>query len=192
MKRPLIILTGPTAVGKTVFVYPACESNWRRDYFCRLNAGISIYGHRICQDPERRNGWCASLSGRCIEARRRISMLSGFRKWAKEAMEKDLCKQSYSSRCRRHRDSTFRHFLYDIDFTESDSDASYRSELECYANEHGVNTLHENWCAIDPNLVDSIHANNVKRVIRALEYYHLTGEKDIRTQCQRTGKKNST
>ena len=31
--------------------------------------------------------------------------------------------------------------LYDIDFTESDSDASYRSELECYANEHGVNAL---------------------------------------------------
>ena len=31
--------------------------------------------------------------------------------------------------------------LYDIDFTESDSDASYRSELECYADEHGVNAV---------------------------------------------------
>ncbi|MFR8899641.1 MAG: tRNA (adenosine(37)-N6)-dimethylallyltransferase MiaA, partial [Coprococcus sp.] len=67
--------------------------------------------------------------------------------------------------------------LYDIDFTESDSDASYRSELECYANEHGVNALHEKLRAIDPESADSIHANNVKRVIRALEYYHLTGEK---------------
>lgn len=67
--------------------------------------------------------------------------------------------------------------LYDIDFTESDSDASYRSELECYADEHGVNALHEKLRAIDPESADSIHANNVKRVIRALEYYHLTGEK---------------
>ena len=67
--------------------------------------------------------------------------------------------------------------MYDIDFTESDSDASYRSELECYADKHGVNALHEKLRAIDPESADSIHANNVKRVIRALEYYHLTGEK---------------
>ena len=37
--------------------------------------------------------------------------------------------------------------------------------------------LHEKLRAIDPESADSIHANNVKRVIRALEYYHLTGEK---------------
>ena len=41
----------------------------------------------------------------------------------------------------------------------------------------GVNALHEKLRAIDPESADSIHANNVKRVIRALEYYHLTGEK---------------
>ena len=49
-------------------------------------------------------------------------------------------------------------------------------ELENFAKEHGADALHERLKTIDPASYDTIHANNVKRVIRALEYYHLSGK----------------
>ena len=67
--------------------------------------------------------------------------------------------------------------LYDIDFTENDGDTAFRMEMETYAAEHGAEALHEKLRKIDPASADSIHANNVKRVIRALEFYHQTGKK---------------
>ena len=66
--------------------------------------------------------------------------------------------------------------LYDIDFTESGSDTSYRTELQELADRDGAEKLHALLREVDPASADAIHANNVKRVIRALEYYHETGE----------------
>ena len=66
--------------------------------------------------------------------------------------------------------------LYDIDFTESGSDTSYRTELQELADRDGAEKLHSLLRGVDPASADAIHANNVKRVIRALEYYHETGE----------------
>ena len=65
--------------------------------------------------------------------------------------------------------------IYDIDFNNQDADEAYRVELENFANEYGNEALHERLKEIDPVSYETIHANNVKRVIRALEYYHLTG-----------------
>jgi len=67
--------------------------------------------------------------------------------------------------------------LYDIAFTEEQSDDGYRHELEEKAKEEGVRVLHQILQEVDPESADAIHENNVKRVIRALEYYHFTGEK---------------
>ncbi|MBQ7657852.1 MAG: tRNA (adenosine(37)-N6)-dimethylallyltransferase MiaA [Butyrivibrio sp.] len=67
--------------------------------------------------------------------------------------------------------------LYDIDFTETDEDESYRHELEERAKSEGVHVLHEELRAVDPKSADAIHENNSKRVIRALEYYKKTGKK---------------
>lgn len=64
--------------------------------------------------------------------------------------------------------------LYDIDFTEQEMDEAYRTELEAFAKEYGNDALHEKLREIDPVSAEKIHANNVKRVIRALEFYHLT------------------
>lgn len=65
----------------------------------------------------------------------------------------------------------------DIDFTESGCDKAYRSELAKYAAAHGNEALHARLREIDSESAEAIHANNVKRVIRALEYYRQTGEK---------------
>lgn len=67
--------------------------------------------------------------------------------------------------------------LYDIDFTENGSDHSYREELEALAGEHGAEYLHTMLASVDPASAEAIHANNVKRVIRALEFYQETGER---------------
>ena len=65
--------------------------------------------------------------------------------------------------------------LYDIDFTEHESDPAYRKELEDFAEEHGAEALHALLAERDPKAAQEIHANNIKRVIRALEFYHQTG-----------------
>ena len=67
--------------------------------------------------------------------------------------------------------------LYDIDFEKGEENTAYRKKLETYAKEHGAQALHDRLREADPKSADAIHANNVKRVIRALEYYHETGTK---------------
>lgn len=67
--------------------------------------------------------------------------------------------------------------LYDIDFTDQESDEAYRSRLETLAKEQGREKLHEMLREVDPASAEAIHANNIKRVIRALEFYHLTGKR---------------
>ena len=67
--------------------------------------------------------------------------------------------------------------LYDIDFTENEIDKNYRKSLEAFAKEKGNEALHEKLNAIDPESAKAIPAANVKRVIRAIEYFEQTGEK---------------
>ncbi|MBR6256157.1 MAG: tRNA (adenosine(37)-N6)-dimethylallyltransferase MiaA [Lachnospiraceae bacterium] len=61
--------------------------------------------------------------------------------------------------------------LYDIEFTSEDTDMSYRHELE----KKDPKELYAMLKAVDPASCESIHENNVKRVIRALEFFHETG-----------------
>jgi tRNA dimethylallyltransferase len=66
--------------------------------------------------------------------------------------------------------------LYDIDFTSTDTDTTYREELEALAKEKGAEYLHHMLQQVDEKSAQETHANNVKRVIRALEYYKQTGQ----------------
>ncbi len=67
--------------------------------------------------------------------------------------------------------------LYDIDFNGEASDPALRAELEELADREGMTVLHRMLAEVDPESADNIHPNNRKRVIRALEYYRLTGER---------------
>lgn len=66
--------------------------------------------------------------------------------------------------------------LYDIDFTENEGDSRYREMLEETARKEGAEALHRRLAAVDPKAAEQIHAHNIKRVVRALEFYHLTGK----------------
>ena len=67
--------------------------------------------------------------------------------------------------------------LYDIDFTETREDTSYRSLLEEKARTEGNESLYRMLQEKDPEAAAAIHPNNLKRVIRALEFTRETGEK---------------
>ena len=67
--------------------------------------------------------------------------------------------------------------LNEIDFTEQESDSAYRKEMEALAEEHGNQYLHDRLKEVDPESAEAIHPNNRKRVIRALEFYQETGRK---------------
>ncbi len=67
--------------------------------------------------------------------------------------------------------------LNGTDFSEGEKDQKYRDELESLAEKNGVDFVHEILKSVDRESADAIHPNNLKRVIRALEYYHITGER---------------
>lgn len=63
-----------------------------------------------------------------------------------------------------------------MNFTEAESDNEYRKELEELADEKGNEFIHEMLKDIDPISYKEIHFNNRKRVIRALEVFKLTNK----------------
>ncbi len=67
--------------------------------------------------------------------------------------------------------------LYDNEFTETEGDTSFREACYALAQEQGAEMLYERLKEVDPEYAANIHANNIKRVTRALEYHHLTGQK---------------
>lgn len=67
--------------------------------------------------------------------------------------------------------------LYDADFTETETDTTFREACYQQAEEEGAEALFARLVEVDPDYAKNIHANNVKRVTRALEYHHQTGEK---------------
>lgn len=67
--------------------------------------------------------------------------------------------------------------VYNNNFTETKNDFDYRNRLYALAEEKGAVYIHEMLEKIDKVSSENIHPNNIKRTVRALEYYHLTGEK---------------
>ena len=67
--------------------------------------------------------------------------------------------------------------LYDIDFNESiGENPEYRSFLLREYSEKGPDYLFERLKEVDPETATIIHKNDEKRVVRALEFYHETGK----------------
>lgn len=67
--------------------------------------------------------------------------------------------------------------LDNVKFSEGGSDEAYRQELYNFADKFGNDALHKRLAEIDSKAAESIHPNNLVRVIRALEVFHVTGKK---------------
>lgn len=78
----------------------------------------------------------------------------------------------------------------DVDFLENDSDTKIREELTKIAKEKGIDYLVDELRTFDPVSAEKIHKNNERRIIRAIEFYKMTG-KPISTHQEETKKKES-
>ena len=67
--------------------------------------------------------------------------------------------------------------LYKSQFGNAGADEKVRKELEEYAQIHGKNALHQLLREKDPESAEKLHENDVKRVVRALEIFFVTGKK---------------
>lgn len=75
-----------------------------------------------------------------------------------------------------------------IEFDDTGSDPGYREELKAIAREKGNGAVLEMLREIDPESAERLHENNLSRVIRALEVYHLSGR--TMTEIQAESRKN--
>ncbi|MCR5109226.1 MAG: tRNA (adenosine(37)-N6)-dimethylallyltransferase MiaA [Lachnospiraceae bacterium] len=81
-----------------------------------------------------------------------------------------------------------RALLYDADFEEERGDKAYREELLMLSKQKGADFVYDLLREADPEYADSVHANNIKRVISALEFYHSTGKKLSRHNSEQRAK----
>ena len=173
-KEPLIILTGPTAVGKTALSLSLAErvnGEIISADSMQVYRGMDIGSAKIM--PEEQKGIPHHLID-VLDPDEEFHVVR-FVQMAKEAME-DIRSRGKVPILTGGTGFYIQAMLYDIDFTENEA-SPYRAELEALAEEKGSTWLHEELRKVDPESAEAIHENNVKRVIRALEFYRLTGKK---------------
>ena len=175
MKKPLVVLTGPTAVGKTKASIGLAKAIGGEIISAD---SMQIYRHMDIGSaktmPEEMEGVPHYLIDE-LEPSEEFHVVR-FQQMAKEAMKK-IYSHGNIPIIVGGTGFYIQALLYDIDFTETREEDSYRRELEAYADSKGAAYLHDMLRRVDPKAAEEIHANNVKRVIRALEYYHQTGKR---------------
>ena len=173
MKKPLVVLTGPTAVGKTKL---------------SISLAKALNGEIISADSMQVYKYMDIGSAKITEKEmdgvphHLINVLSPFEEFhivrfqelAKKAME-DIYNRGKTPVFVGGTGFYIQAITKDIDFTEGEEDKQYREELSRLAAEKGNEFLHEMLREVDKKSAEEIHANNVKRVIRALEFYKENG-----------------
>ena len=173
MKRKCIVLTGPTAVGKTSLSLKLAErlqgSVVSADCI-QVYRGLDIGSDKITKEEQRGiphylidvldpeidfdvTRFC-KMAGEAIdeiESAGRLPIITGGTGFYIQAL------------------------LKGVDFNDEAEGSSIREELRNYAQRNGNHALHEMLREVDAESADAIHENNVKRVIRAIEFFRLTG-----------------
>lgn len=172
-KKPLIILTGPTAVGKTKLSIELAKAvNGQM-----ISAdSMQVYRHMDIGTAKIRPEEMQNIPHYLIDVLDPWESFDvvRFQTMAKEALEKIYTAGAIPIVV-GGTGFYIQALLYNIDFDENDSETGYRSELQSFADRHGVEALHDRLRQVDEKSADMIHPNNIKRVIRALEFYHQTG-----------------
>lgn len=174
-KRKLIVLTGPTAVGKTklsIALAKAVNGEIISADSMQVYKYMDIGSAKI--KPEEMRGIKHYLVD-CLEPQDPESFnVTRFQQMAKDAME-EIYAMGKVPILVGGTGFYIQSVVYDIDFTDNDADTGYRTMLEQMAEEKGAEFLHDMLKVVDPKAAEEIHFNNVKRVIRALEFFQKTG-----------------
>lgn len=171
----LIILTGPTAAGKTKLSIALAQA---------VNGEIisadsmQVYKHMDIGSakirPEEMQGIKHYLVD-ILEPSEDFNIVL-FQKYAKQAMS-EIYERGKIPILVGGTGFYIQSVLYDIDFYESNEDTALRAELEAVAKQKGNAYLHDMLKECDEKAAEEIHENNVKRVIRAIEFFRQTGKK---------------
>lgn len=190
--KPLVILTGPTAVGKT-----ALSIKLASEIGGEIISADSMQVYRQMDigsakiKPEEMGGIPHHLID-ILEPEEEFNVCL-FEKLALEAMEQ-IYERGHIPVVVGGTGFYIQALLYQIDFTEEETDTAFRDKLWQLGEEKGNHYLHELLRKVDPKSAEEIHENNRKRVIRALEFYENCG-KPISThnkeQRQKTSAYNS-
>ncbi|GAA4653431.1 tRNA (adenosine(37)-N6)-dimethylallyltransferase MiaA [Anaerocolumna aminovalerica] len=179
MKKPLIILTGPTAVGKTDLSIKLAKA---------VNGEIisadsmQVYKHMNIGTAKIMPSEMSGIKHYLIDefAPQEDFNVVKFKEYAEKYMA-EIYANNKVPIIAGGTGFYIQAVLYGIDFEENEEDTShgisYRKELEDLAQEKGALYIHSMLQEADPAAACSIHPNNIKRVIRALEYYKQTGNK---------------
>lgn len=174
-KKPLIILTGPTAVGKTkasIGLAKAVDGEIISADSMQVYRHMDIGSAKI--KPEEMEGIPHHLID-VLEPDDEFHVVK-FQQLAKKAM-REIWERGHIPIVTGGTGFYIQALLYDIDFDENEKEDACWKELEAYAREHGAEALHEKLALVDPASAEMIHPNNIKRVIRALEFYEQTGKR---------------
>ena len=175
MKRPMIILAGPTAVGKTAASIRLAKAVGGEIISAD---SMQVYRHMDIGSakirPEEMEGVPHYLVD-VLEPEEDFNVVR-FQQMAKAAAE-EIYARGRIPIAAGGTGFYIQALLYDIDFTENDGDSSFRRELEKTAEEKGGEYLHALLQEADPEAALQIHPHNIKRMIRALEFHHQTGGK---------------
>lgn len=173
MKKPLIILTGPTAVGKTEISIRLAKalggeiiSADSMQIYKYMNVGTA----KIM--PDKMEGVPHHLINEITPDT--PFHVYEFKKMAQASMKK-IYERGNIPIVTGGTGFYIQALLYDIDFCDEPADHAYRRELTELSKEKGAAFLHDLLRAVDAESARSIHPHNIKRVIRALEYYHDNG-----------------
>ena len=173
MKKPLIVLTGPTAVGKTklsISLAKAVNGEIISADSMQVYKYMDIGSAKI--RPEEMDGVPHHLVDVLMPDDE--FHIVKFQQMAKAAMDEIYAKGKIPILV-GGTGFYIQAITRDIDFTQAEQEDAYRKELEQIAEEKGAEHLHNMLKEVDPKAAEEIHMNNIKRVIRALEYFHQNG-----------------
>ena len=173
--KPMVVLTGPTAVGKTELSIQLAQ---KLDGEIISADSMQIYQKMDIGTAKIRKEEMDGIPHHLIDV---LDPSEEFN----VARFQEMAKEALAGIYRRERIPLIvggtgfyiQGLLYDIDFTKEEQDFRYRENLQKKAKEEGAQAIHKMLQAVDPASAQKIHPNNIKRVIRALEFYHLNGRK---------------
>ncbi|SKC73200.1 tRNA (adenosine(37)-N6)-dimethylallyltransferase MiaA [Maledivibacter halophilus] len=175
MEKPLVIIAGPTAVGKTEISIEVAKG---------LNGEIvsadsmQIYKYLNIGSAKPTDEEMEDIKHYLIDEidPREDFSVAQYRDLAKKYIDKIISKNKLPI-IAGGTGLYVNSLIYDMDFSETISDKAFREKLTEEYEKYGAEYLHNKLKEVDAEGAERIHQNNVKRVIRALEIFHTTGEK---------------
>jgi tRNA dimethylallyltransferase len=173
-KPKLLVLLGPTAVGKTKL-----SIELARALSCEIISGDSMQVYRgmdvgTAKITEKEMGGVPHHLIDVLEPDQPFSVAM-FQEWCRKLIP-EITGRGRLPFIVGGTGLYIESVCYEFQFTEAGADEDFRAREQAFAETHGAEALHAKLAELDPKSAARLHPNDVRRVIRALEIVHLTGE----------------